>query len=156
MKKDKLNKKQNINVSEYATQLGFNFNEIKTEEIEFTPPKAEELDNDISVNMKNFTSLLNSLSSTEDKKKALWKQIYENALIDRRNAYILFGDLYNIVAGNANEHGLHGANMAKYLERMSKANEQLIKLAELVSDEVTSVEAERFNEDNMYEYINKQ
>jgi len=36
--------------------------------------------------------------------------------------------------GSAANHAIHGPNIAKYLERMSRANDQLIKLAELIAD----------------------
>ena len=38
----------------------------------------------------DFSELLDSLSSATDKKKLLWKEIYENALHDRLNASVLF------------------------------------------------------------------
>ena len=143
------NKKQ---IKKQAEQLGIDLEE-EQEELKFVPPTADELDDENELNMDNFTSLLDSLSTTEAKKKSLWKQIYQNALIDRRNAYILFGDLWNIVAGDANNHSLHGMNMAKYLERMSKANDQLIKLAELVDKQVQEEEETNFSDENMYDRI---
>ena len=33
--------------------------------------------------IKNFADILDSIDSLEDKKKMLWKEIYENALEDR-------------------------------------------------------------------------
>jgi hypothetical protein len=36
------------------------------------------------------------------------------------------------VQGNAENHVIHGDHLAKYMERMEKANTQLLKLAELV------------------------
>lgn len=140
-------------IAKQAKQLGVNLDEIETEEIKFTPPTAEELDGEIDQNLDDFNSLLDTLSTTEAKKKSLWKQIYQNALIDRRNAYILFGDLYNLVAGNANDHAIHGANLAKYLERMSKANDQLIKLADLVDQQSQQEEEAMFNDEEMYNHI---
>ena len=73
-------------------------------ETSFQPTPAKELDKKITKQLKDFSSLLDSLSSLEDKKKALWKQIYENSVTDRKNAYILFGDLYKDVHNNPNEH----------------------------------------------------
>lgn len=140
-------------IKKQASQLGINLEDEKVEELKFSPPTPEDLDDEMDENLDNFTSLLDSLSTTEAKKKSLWKQIYQNALIDRRNAYVLFGDLWSIVSGDANNHALHGPNMAKYLERMSKANEQLIKLAELVDKQVQEQEEASFNEDQMYEHI---
>ncbi len=110
----------------------------------------EQLDDKINSEVKGFSDLLDTLSSTEERKKALWRQIYEYALIDRKNAFVLFGDLYTMVAGNGSEHAIHGATLAKYMERMSKANEQLIKLASLVSDAVDEDIEQNWGEDEMY------
>ena len=43
--------------------------------------------------IKNFSDLLDSLNSTADKKKLLWKESYQNAIDDRDNAHILLTDL---------------------------------------------------------------
>ena len=80
-----------------------------------------------------FGEMLDELQSTEDKKKMLWKEIYENALTDRENAYTLFSDLLQQTAGNSSNHAMFGQVMAKYLERMSKSNDQILRLAELIA-----------------------
>ena len=85
--------------------------------------------------IKDFADLLDSLSKTEDKKKLLWKEAYQNALDDRENAHILFVDLVKITVGNSTNHLQFGIMMSKYLERMSKSNDQILKLAELVAKE---------------------
>ena len=78
-----------------------------------------------------FSELLQDLVNTTDKKKLLWKEIYENALRDRVNAEILFNEAYTSM--QTNEHITIGPVLTKYLERMNRSNEQLLKLAELVS-----------------------
>ena len=83
--------------------------------------------------VKEFSDLLDSIDSLQDKKKALWKEIYENALSDRENAFILFNEAYRSMSSTAAEHISVGPILNKYLERMNKANDQLIKLAELLS-----------------------
>ena len=83
--------------------------------------------------IKQFGDLLDSLSSIKDKKRMLWKEIYENAVTDRENAYILFHEVYSIMTQSAAEHISVGPILNKYLERMNKANDQLLKLAELIS-----------------------
>ncbi len=80
----------------------------------------------------SFSDILDSLESTEDKKKLLWKEIYENALTDRENAYILFTDLLQETRGNSSNHAMFGQIMSKYLERMSKSNDQILRLAEII------------------------
>ena len=85
--------------------------------------------------VKQFSELLDSIETTEDKKKLLWKEIYENAVIDRLNAYMLFVDIYTNMQSKQSEHLQLGPILAKYMERMNKANDQLLKLADLISKE---------------------
>ena len=95
--------------------------------------------------VKEFSELLDTLSSTDDKRKALWKEIYNNALADRENAYALYINAYSGFGGGQHEHVDMGPVMVKYLERMSKANEQLLKLAEIIKsmhEEASQVESE--------------
>lgn len=82
-----------------------------------------------------FSDLLQSLKEIDDKKKILWSEIYENAVADRENASILFTDTLIQVKGNAANHNILGPVIAKYLERMSRANDQILKLAELIAKE---------------------
>lgn len=90
--------------------------------------------------LKNFSDILDSLSSTEDKKKMLWKEIYENAVEDREKAKMLFNDAYLSMVGGINEHMNIGATMSKYLERMCRSNDQILKLVELISKEEEKLE----------------
>ena len=83
--------------------------------------------------IKQFSEILDSLEATADKKKLLWKEIYQNAVEDRDSANKLFSDAYNQMGGGMFEHATMGAVMTKYLERMNKSNEQILKLAELIS-----------------------
>ena len=75
------------------------------------------------------------MSKTEDKKKLLWRDAYQNALEDRESANILVTDLLMQIRGNTTNHQAFGSIMSKYLERMAKSNDQILKLAELVSKE---------------------
>ena len=102
------------------------------EEIEKDNPSGAELIKKTDLDLAVFSDLLDSITTIDERLKLLWKQIYENALIDRRNAYMIWTDLYIQVHGNAEQHVIHGDHMAKYMERMEKANTQLLKLAELV------------------------
>jgi CO dehydrogenase/acetyl-CoA synthase beta subunit len=99
-----------------------------------------------------FNNLLEGIDNLDDKKKALWKEIYENAVTDRQNAYLVYTELLKKVLGNAAEHAIHGATIAKYLERMSKSNDQIIKLAELIAAE--QEKAEKINKDDLYTAMN--
>jgi|TARA_R110000772_G_scaffold100551_1_gene200906 hypothetical protein len=87
--------------------------------------------------IKDFSDLLDSLENTEDKKKLLWKDAYKNSIDDRETASILVDDLLLQIQGNLNNHQVFGVLITKYLERMSKSNDQILKLAELISKEDT-------------------
>lgn len=89
---------------------------------------------EISDKLKDFGSLLDKINSLDDKKKQLWKEIYGNALTDRSNAYMMFSQLVTIVGNSSSEHAIHGRSLSSYIERMSRANDQIIRLAELVSE----------------------
>tara|TARA_B100001094_G_C18143525_1_gene779288 strand:+ start:783 stop:1154 length:372 start_codon:yes stop_codon:yes gene_type:complete len=102
--------------------------------------------------LKNFADILDSIESLENKKKMLWKEIYENALEDREKAKLLFNDAYISMQGGVNEHMNIGSVMSKYMERMSKSNDQILKLAELIAKEEEKSEA--VSEDDIFSKIN--
>lgn len=100
-----------------------------------------------------FSDILDSIDSASDKKKMLWKEIYENAIVDRTNAHILFTDLYSQMGGSAADHATLGQTLTKYLERMSKSNEQLLALSKQIAESETSnVE---ISEDDIFDRIKK-
>ena len=105
------------------------------------------------VKIKEFSDLLDSLTNTEDKKKLLWKESYQNALDDRENANILLVDLMKVSMNNSTNHLQFGTLMAKYLERMSKSNEQILKLAELIAKE--EEKNEMIDSESIFEQIKK-
>ena len=90
---------------------------------------------EIKKKIGDFEELLESIENIEGKKKQLWKEIYENAFVDRMNAYMLFTDAFKSLSGSTADHVQVGNQLAKYIERMNKANDQLIKLAELIAKE---------------------
>lgn len=102
--------------------------------------------------IKDFTDLLEQIDDVPSKKKKLWREIYENAVTDRQNAYVLFNTLVQIVEDKSAEHAIHGKTMAIYIERMSKANDQIIRLAELVSKSETK-ESEEIDPEEMFKKI---
>lgn len=81
-----------------------------------------------------FAEILSSIETLDEKKRFLWKQIYENAINDRALANILYVDLWLQSQGVKAEHEKSGPILAKYLERMAKSNDQLLKLAELLEE----------------------
>jgi len=88
---------------------------------------------DVGNKIKDFSDLLDQIETLSDKKRALWKEIYENAITDRQNAFTMFMKLTAIMADKSTEHAVHGKTVSSYIERMSKANDQLIRLAELIA-----------------------
>jgi len=83
--------------------------------------------------LQDFGDLLKNIESLDDKKRQLWKEIYENAIIDRQNCYVMFMQLFKLIDSKSTEYAVHGKTLTACVERMSKANDQLIKLAELIS-----------------------
>lgn len=100
--------------------------------------------------LQQFERMLSEISSLDDKKKVLWMHIYENALQDRRNSYALLFEVVGGIKGTSSNHHLVGPIAAKYIERMSKSNDQLLKLAELLQkaqDEAETIDAEQLWEE---------
>ena len=54
--------------------------------------------------------------------------------------------------GGVNEHMNIGSIMSKYIERMSKSNDQILKLAELIAKEEEKSEA--ISSDDIFSQIN--
>lgn len=121
----------------------------------FKPMGVNEINSKITKQLDDFTALLDSISSIEEKTKSLWRDIYENSVQDRKNAYLMWADLYLHVHSNPNEHAIHGQNLSKYMERMSKANDQILKLAYLVADQGKKEIDDTMTEDEIYREINK-
>lgn len=113
-----------------------------TEKLEKALDSADRMKKKVS----EFSEMLDELSSTEEKKKLLWKQIYENALTDRENASMLFTDAWSRMSVGSSEHVALGSTLTKYLERMSKSNEQILRLAEIIN-KVQEQEAQIDSED---------
>jgi len=99
-----------------------------------------------------FSELLDSLESTESKKKLLWKEIYHNAIVDRANAGMLFTDAFKQMQAGTTEHITLGPTLSKYLERMCKSNEQILRLAELITK--SEERASRIDPDDIFSKIN--
>ena len=102
---------------------------MSTEKIEKLLDKNKTVEAKVEV----FRKMLDSLEQTDQKKKALWKEIYENAVSDRERASILFTEAYKTMGAAATDHVTLGTTMTKYIERMCKSNEQILKLAELIT-----------------------
>lgn len=116
---------------------------------------SEELEEQMTSKLGEFIELLNGISSLDSKMKALWRQIYENAITDRKHANIAYVDLYINCHSKPDMHAIHGPNLAKYLERMEKANGQLLKLAELVDKAKDNANHEDDEPVNIYDRLLK-
>ena len=101
--------------------------------------------------IENFSDILDTIESLEDKKKMLWKEIYEHSIEDREKAKLLFNDAYISMQGGINEHMNIGAIMSKYLERMCRSNDQILKLAELIAKE--EEKSDNISEDDIFSKI---
>ena len=101
--------------------------------------------------VRDFTKILDQIDTLDDKKKQLWKEIYENAISDRQNAYAMFVQLLAIVQQKSSEHAVHGRTIVSYMERMSRSNDQLIKLADIISRAERAAEA--ISSEDMFDKI---
>jgi len=116
---------------------------------------SRELENlhDTEKKLERFVEILENLNDLDDKTKALWREIYENATADRESAFMLYTDLYREVKGQPANHNIHGVQMAKYLERMCKSNDQLLRLAEIL--ERSTREKTEIDPDAVFAKINQ-
>ena len=100
---------------------------------------------------KDFSEVLEKIEHADAKKKMLWKEIYENAMLDRQNAHVLFVEAYTTMSQGTTEHATLGSTLTKYLERMNKANDQLLKLAEIMSK--SESEYSKIDADDLFSQI---
>lgn len=105
------------------------------------------------ISKKDFSKLLIDLENVTSQQKSLWREIYENALTDRANGKIMFDKLVELCDSKSAELSVHGPTIAKYMERMSKANDQLLKLSELVAEAKEA--SELVDSDTAYDQIEK-
>lgn len=101
--------------------------------------------------VRDFGDMLAGITSIDEKRKSLWKEIYENAVSDRERAAILFTEAYKTMGTSTADHIAIGTTMSKYLERMSKSNDQILTLADLVNK--AQVEEEKIIPDELYSKI---
>lgn len=86
-----------------------------------------------SAAMYDFEVLLDETKGLDSKKKLLWKQIYKNAVDDRSAAAALFTGAYETLGQSSTDHIAMGATLVRYLEKMTKSNQQLLELSEHIS-----------------------
>lgn len=103
--------------------------------------------------LEEFSNMLSNIDHADSKKRLLWKEIYENASLDRQNAHILFVEAYTTMSQGTTEHATLGSTLTKYLERMNKSNDQLLKLADLISK--SESEHQAISADDLFSQIQK-
>ena len=87
-----------------------------------------------------MSSKSSSNNGSSKSKEAVWQEIYSNAIQDREKASMLVTDLWKEITSDPEKHALYGGTITKYLERMNKSNDQLVKLAELMQKSVVEEE----------------
>jgi hypothetical protein len=101
------------------------------------PETAQNLskkEQDLRKKIDTFAEILDSVKTADTKIKTLWREIYENAISDRENASMMFTDAWQrMQSPGTADHIAIGTTMSKYLERMCKSNEQILRLAELIA-----------------------
>jgi len=98
-----------------------------------------------------FEKILESVTDLDSRKMFLWLEIYNNAKNDRTCASALFTQAYSQLGNTSSEHVTLGSTLVKYLERMNKANEQLLSLANLITREIEQQRS--IDSDDIFEQI---
>jgi hypothetical protein len=149
---------ENETLSTKEEEVSFEENEKFYKAKSFLENVENELSDEVKSQVKSgfddFTNLLSSID-LDPRLASLWKLIYANAMTDRKNAFALFLDLYVITFSDTEKHFQHGQTLTKYMEAMSRANQQLLKLADLV-DKARDKKEERDNADLAAEFFSPQ
>lgn len=101
--------------------------------------------------INEFGNLLEKMSDLDEKKKILWKEIYENALSDRERASVLFTEGFKSMSGGSADHIALGSTLVKYLERMCKSNDQIMNLADMVIK--AEMQEQKIDSDDLFSRI---
>jgi hypothetical protein len=108
---------------------------MKAEEVKKIE-KLMESDKKAQKKIRDFEKLLLEMDSIDPKKAHLWSEIYNNATNDRVCASALFTQAFIQLGQTAADHVSLGTTLVKYLERMTKSNDQLLTLAQIVAKEI--------------------
>jgi len=82
--------------------------------------------------LPDFDELILTANDVDDRTKSLWIEIYTNAVEDRERISVLYTDIFREMKGNAQGHMLYGPLVTKYLEKMAKSNDQLLKIVDQI------------------------
>jgi hypothetical protein len=113
--------------------------------------KLLESDKAASKKITEFEEILSNIVDLDQRKMFLWSEIYNNAKNDRVCASALFTQAFSQLGGAGAEHVTLGPTLVKYLERMTKANDQLLSLAGLVTKEID--QQKTVNSEDIFEQI---
>lgn len=112
---------------------------------------TEMTDEVMGTRINEFRNILDSIAMLDEDRKFLMNHVYENALQDRKNAYSFLFELSKKAYLDPDILCLHGPTIAKFIERMSRANDQIIKLAEMIQEQRDKNET--VSVDDVYEQI---
>jgi len=80
----------------------------------------------------------------------------DNIRKDRAMASTLLIEVMSLLKSDENKHQYSGPVAAKYLETLQRSNEQLVKLASLMSKkETASADFANINKEDIYDLINE-
>ena len=80
----------------------------------------------------------------------------DNIRKDRAMASTLLIEVMSLLKSDENKHQYSGPGAAKYLETLQRSNEQLVKLASLVSKkETAAADFGSINKEDIYDLINE-
>tara|TARA_R110000824_G_scaffold60853_5_gene162367 strand:+ start:29831 stop:30208 length:378 start_codon:yes stop_codon:yes gene_type:complete len=113
--------------------------------------KLLETDKAASKKISEFEEILSNMSDLDQRKMFLWTEIYNNAKNDRVCASALFTQAFSQLGVTGSEHITLGPTLVKYLERMTKANDQLLSLAGLITKEIEQQKS--LNSEDIFEQI---
>jgi flagellar biosynthesis chaperone FliJ len=112
---------------------------------------VEMTERSVEERIRDFGEILQDIESIDDKMRRLWREIYENAISDRQNSYVMFTKLVKITGDKSTEHAVHGKGLATYIERMQKSNEQLLRLADLIAQ--AKKKDDQLNPESLFDQI---
>ena len=99
---------------------------------------------------------MSSESSSNDpkSKEEIWTEIYQNAFQDREKASMLVTNLWKEITADPEKHILYGTTVSKYLERMAKSNDQLVKISTLLQKkESNRTGLSSFDKDEIFDML---
>lgn len=101
--------------------------------------------------LESFDKILSEIEGATSREKMLWREIYDNAISDRAAANLCFLSLFPTLQNDHDKHIIGGDKLSKYIERMTRSNDQLIKLAELIQK--SREKDESIDEEALYKQI---